>query len=137
MPYEELSKNNEITVQNKTISLFQFIRELNKLKQKVILNVNEYPWHLSISSLQTDSENVHIYYPDHIEDEVENEGDATQGNAGNILISVHKPEFQKCPEPDDTFREWLLPGWDNYRNDSQVRDYQQHRRGFRLLDADL
>ena len=32
-----------VTDQSKTISLFQFIRELNKLKQKTILNTKDYP----------------------------------------------------------------------------------------------
>ena len=35
--------NETLTDQSKTISLFQFIRELNKLKQKAILNTKDYP----------------------------------------------------------------------------------------------
>ena len=35
---------NALSDQAKVISLFQFIQELNKLKQKVILNVKDYPW---------------------------------------------------------------------------------------------
>ena len=32
-----------LTKQEKVVSLFQFIEELNKLKQKVVLNVSDYP----------------------------------------------------------------------------------------------
>ena len=38
------------------------------------------------------------------------------------MLSVHKPEFQKCPEPELAFKDWLLPGWDNYRNESKVKE---------------
>ena len=38
----------ELTKQEKVLSLFKFIEELNKLKQKVVLNVSEYQWWRSI-----------------------------------------------------------------------------------------
>lgn len=82
-----------LTKQEKVVSLFNFIKELNKLKQKVVLNVSDYPWWRSIASFHNDEENIRTYYRDRVEDdEVE--------NASNILLSVHKPEFQRCPEPD-------------------------------------
>ena len=108
-----------VTDQSKTISLFQFIRELNKLKQKTILNTKDYPCFLALSNLPDDPENVKIFYRDRVEDEAENENRTSE----NILLSVHKPEFQKCPEPDAVFKEWLLPGWDSYRNEVQVKEF--------------
>lgn len=113
------SKNTELTDQSKAISLFQFIRELNKLKQKAILNMKDYPWSLSLSSLPEDPENISVFYCDRVEDEVETEDDGR----GNVLLSVHKPEFQKCPEPDAILKDWLLPGWDNYRNKPEVKAF--------------
>lgn len=38
----------EFTKQEKVLSLFRFIEELNKLKQKVVLRVSDYPWWHSI-----------------------------------------------------------------------------------------
>lgn len=108
-----------LTDQSKTISLFQFIRELNKLKQKVILNTRDYPWFFALSKLPDDPENVKVFYRDRVEEETENE----IGSQENILLSVHKPEFQKCPEPDSAFKGWLLPGWDSYRNEAQVKKF--------------
>lgn len=108
-----------LTDQSKTISLFQFIRELNKLKQKVILNTKDYPWFFALSKLPDDPENVKVFYRDRVEEETENE----VGSQENILLSVHKPEFQKCPEPDSAFKGWLLPGWDSYRNEAQVKKF--------------
>lgn len=37
------------------------------------------------------------------------------------MLSVRKPKFQKCPEPDDSFREWLLFGWNNFQNEPGVK----------------
>ena len=74
---------------------------------------------MALSNLPDDPENVKIFYRDRVEDEAENEN----GTSENILLSVHKPEFQKCPEPDAVFKEWLLPGWDSYRNEVQVKEF--------------
>ena len=53
--------DNIISKQDKVISLFKFIEEMNKLRQKVILNVSEYNWFRLISTIPSDSENIHIY----------------------------------------------------------------------------
>ena len=87
---------DKLTDQSKTISLFQFIRELNKIKQKAILNTKDYPWIFTLSNLPDDPENIKMYYRDRVEDDAEGE----DGGHENTLLSVHKPEFQKCPEPD-------------------------------------
>lgn len=92
--------------------MFQFIRELNKLKQKAILNFYDYPWARTVSSFPDDPENISVFYRDRVEDE-----DATE--TGNILVAVHKPEFEKCPGPDASFASWLKPGWDSFRDDPQ------------------
>ena len=81
-----------------------------------MLNVSDYPWWRSIASFPNDEENIRTYYRDRVEDdEVE--------NASNILLSVHKPEFQRCPEPDALLKEWLEPGWDNYRDEAKTKEF--------------
>lgn len=52
--------------QAKVISLFQFIQELNKLKQKAILNIKEYPWSFSLSDIPDDPKNIFVHYPDRV-----------------------------------------------------------------------
>lgn len=112
-------EKTEMTDQSKTISLFQFIRELNKLKQKAILNTREYPWTFALSKLPDDSENIKMYYRDRVEeDEQSDENDQMR-----VLLSVHKPEFQKCPEPDELFSNWLLLGWNDYHKDATVKAF--------------
>ena len=76
----------EFTKQEKVISLFKFIEELNKLKQKVVLKVSDYPWWRSVDSLPDDPENIRVYYRDRVEEE-----DAE--NTTDVLLSIHKPEF--------------------------------------------
>lgn len=105
----------ELSKQDKVVSLFKFIEELNKLKQKVVLSVSEYPWYHSIAAFPDDPENIRIYYRDRVEDE-------EAETASNILLSVHKPEFQRCPEPEQAFAEWLEQGWDNYRRELKTKE---------------
>ena len=97
--------------------MFQFIRELNKLKQKAVLNFYDYPWARTVSSLPDDPDNISVFYRDRVENE-----DATEG--GSVLLSVHKPEFEKCPEPDAIFVSWLKPGWDSFRTDPQYIEFR-------------
>ena len=105
-----------LTKQEKVISLFKFIEELNKLKQKVILSVSDYPWWRSIASFPEDPDNIKIYYRDRVEDD-------EVDNVSNILLSVHKPEFQSCPEPESVLMEWLEEGWDNYRYGAKTKEF--------------
>lgn len=109
----------KFTRQEKVVSLFKFIEELNKLKQKVVLNVSDYPRWYSISSLPDDPENISVYYRDRVEDE-----DAE--NAADVLLSVHKPEFQSCPDPDRSFKKWLELGWNDYRYKARIKDFIIH-----------
>lgn len=111
---QEPIANTELTEQEKVISLFQFIQELNKLKQKATINIKDYPWSFSISDIPNDPDNISVFYRDRVEDE--------DSNLSSVLLSVHKPEFHKCPEPDTLFAEWLEPGWDSYRNEVSIRD---------------
>ena len=109
-------KDDELTKQNKVISLFQFIEELNKLKQTPILDYKKnHIWHYELSNLPNDPDNIQVFYQDRVED------DESEPNKDNILLVVHKPEFTKCPEPEDIFKEWLIPGWEDYRNDAEVK----------------
>ena len=80
---------NTLSDQAKVISLFQFIQELNKLKQKAILNVKDYPWSFSLSDLPNDPENISLHYQDRVSDDLDSE----KAEDGNLILSVHKPEF--------------------------------------------
>ncbi len=116
-----MNDNIDTTVQslqevehNKVISLFKFIKELNALKQKAILNISAYPWARTISSLPDDPENIEIFYQDRTDiEEIASTENIT-------LLSVHKPEYERCPAPDAAFSDWLNPGWDLFRNEVSI-----------------
>ena len=97
-----------LTDQQKAVSLFSYIKELNKLKQKAILNIAEYPWSRTVSSLPNDPENIAVFYRDRVAAE-----DAA--SSSSVLLSVHKPEYDPCPDPDDIFVDWLEPDWTSFR----------------------
>ena len=106
----------EISKQEKVLSLFQFIEELNKLKQKVILRTSDYLWVRPLSALPDDAENIKVYYRDRVEEE-------DTENTTDVLLAVHKPEFQSCPDPDPILGSWLEHGWNDYRHEFKVKNY--------------
>ena len=113
---ETTEVRQEITKQEKVLSLFKFIEELNKLKQKVVLRVSDYPWFRPISSLPDDPENIKVYYRDRVEEE--DTEDTT-----DVLLAVHKPEFQSCPTPDPNLENWLEQGWNDYHYKAKVKNF--------------
>lgn len=60
-----------LSEQEKTISLFEFIKELNKLKHKVVLNLRDYPWHVALSDIPVFPEYIKVCYRDRVEEESE------------------------------------------------------------------
>ncbi|NLV16308.1 MAG: AAA family ATPase [Syntrophomonadaceae bacterium] len=114
MPERAIAEKS--TEQNKVVSLFQYIKELNKLKQKAILNITDYPWARTLSSIPDDPENISIFYRDRVEIE------DTVTADDSVLLSIHKPEFDGCPQPDSMLSNWLEDGWDSFPNDVQVKE---------------
>lgn len=98
--------------QEKTISLFEFIKELNKLKQKIVLNVKDYSWHFSVSDIPVFPQFVTVAHRDCTDEEAENTSD--------VLLSVRKPEFEECPTPSEALSDWLLAGWDDYHTEPSI-----------------
>lgn len=106
--------NSALTSAEKSISLYKFIKDLSALKQKVVLNVADYNWSYSVKNIPNDPQNIEIFYRDRVEDE--------SSEFNPALLRVHKPEFQKCPEPDTILKEWLYPGWESFYNKARTRD---------------
>ena len=110
--------NNEITpkseISTRVSSLFKYIQELNKLKQKTILNIKDYRWQLWCSDLPDDPDNIKLIY----QDRTDEDSASMDGEQDNILLAVHKEDFQSCPVPPDSLIEWLKnDGWKDYRHD--------------------
>ena len=116
--------NQEISNEEKIISLYKFITEFCKSKQKIICNDNDYLWKYQISNVPQDSENISVLYKDNVEVEEELLDDSSV----DYLLKVHKPEFERCPAPDASFKKWLAKGWDSHRNDVQIKKEMEYEK---------
>ncbi len=88
----------------KVIHLFQYIRELNKMRSKNITNFiapNSYEWKLFFSEIPESAEWVSLSYKD-----VDGE------EPSNIILTVRKPQLPLCPVPDECLDGWLCRGYD-------------------------
>ena len=112
--YSVESNNPSMTVKDRVLSLYKFIRDLSVLKQNVILNITEYSWYLPVNKIPDNTEKIKMFYRDRVDEEPD--------DLSPVLLSVHKPEFERCPVPDPIFIEWLNNGWDNYTNEAKVKD---------------
>ena len=122
------AQNKPLTQQEKAVSLFEFIRELNKLKQKVVLNMKEYLLCRPMSEMPDDPEHIHIFHRDRVED------DALDADQGNVLLSVQKPKFERCPAPDAALEKWLIGGWDSFRNEVQTHSFLSRKKKAGQMD---
>lgn len=102
-------------MEEKILSLFQFLIELNKLKQRSIIHIRDYRWSLALDELPEDKEHVTVSYPDRVSEE--------DFESDRILLAVKKPEFALCPRPPFALREWLEPEWEDYHTDAVCYDY--------------
>ncbi len=101
-----------LTQQEKAVSLFEFIRELNKLKQKLVLNMREHPLCRPLSELPPDPEHIRILHRDRVEEDT--------ADLNQVLLSVRKPRFEGCPQPEAALEGWLVEGWDSWEHEFQT-----------------
>ena len=108
--------SGNFTAEEKVTSLFQFIKGLNELKQKKVLNIKDYPWSQLLSELPDDPENIKISYRDCVLDE------QAELWTEEPLLTVRKPEYQSCPKPDSILDNWLESGWNDWRKEVRVKE---------------
>lgn len=97
----------------KVIALYKYIKELCALKYRVVTDVEKQYWRCYLKDIPDDSENISVFYRDRVEEETDD---------NTVLLTVKKPNFQRCPEPPAVFTEWLEPGWDRFTNTVKVKD---------------
>ena len=106
--------NDKLKINDKIISLYKFIEEFCKVKNKIITNDENYIWNYKIDNIPEDEENISLEYSDKTDDD-------DSSDDLNYLLKVHKPEFQKCPEPPEELKKWLLDDWNYHKNDAKIR----------------
>ena len=111
----------EYSNKEKITSLYKFIIEFCKSKQKIICNDSDYKWKYQISDIPYDEENISIIYKDKVKEEIYTD------DTIDYLIKVHKPEFEKCPKPGKKLEGWLIDGWDDYKRPANHKEKLEHK----------
>lgn len=99
----EQQGNTEV---QKAKRLFEFVRELNRLKnKKVPSNILAYDSVIYTNKdIPTDIDSVHFTYRDESTDTPVYQGP---------LLKICRTEYTDPPKPDDSFKDWLEFGWNN------------------------
>lgn len=120
----------ELTPQEKVSSLYKFIKELNLIRQKTVMNVNGFAWSKAIRDIPKDDENIALFYRDKVEEE--------DTDVSSSLLVVHKPEFEACPAPDKIFADWVKGDWQNFRETvTFVKEKYLDKFGFEVTGEEL
>lgn len=102
-----MDSNTQSEVLSRVISLYRFLYELDNLKTNIVTDLDAYQWHLSLSSLkEIDTNNIKIVAP-------------TEAN-GDLILSVHKPDFPACPTPGELWLNALEDGWQDYQKEDHL-----------------
>ena len=120
-----MNEKNESS--EKIISLYKFIAEFCKAKNRIIKNDKNYMWSCKIEDIPEDDENITISYYDRTEDEAEETNDRD-----NYILKVHKPELQKCPTPPVEIKNWLINGWDYFKEPVKIKKEIEIKTGNQL-----
>lgn len=107
------------TVKEKVVSLYKFIRELNKLKQNLVLNAKDYNWSKCFDEFPKDDRNILFYSQDRFNENSE---------AKWAILEVTKPEFEHCPEPQKCIKGWLSANWEVYRKKASFHEIRKIKR---------
>ena len=86
----------------KAISLYKYIREISAIKRENITDVGRYELCRFLSDIPKDDDNITFGFS--------LDGD---GEDRGILLKIKRPEFKRCPAPEEIFAEWLSDGWDD------------------------
>lgn len=113
-----MDKNANINEsKNRALSLYKYLKDLSSLRIKTVSNINAYDWSCYFKNIPDDPENITVTYRDRVSEE-----ETFDNRFQDEIISVKKPEFQKCPSPPKLLDEWLNPGWDLYFNNASIKN---------------
>lgn len=99
-----------VDVDEKVSKLLTFITEFSKLTNKMTLNFTELDLCESLESLRDDS----IYDTNSIDVNLIYSNE--ENDTDNIrFLNIKFPSDEACPKPNILFKEWLNPGWEDYR----------------------
>lgn len=111
---KQLTEIDNNVASKRVQGLFRYISELNKLRQKKILNYKSHEWFLDIKDLPVWKDYVQFRYRDKVAEEALDEDD--------VILAVRKPEFSPCPKPGRAIEQWLVMGWDDFAKEPVHKD---------------
>ena len=106
----------------KTLSLYKYLKDLSSLRFRSVLNIKSYDWIYYFKDIPEDTENISISYRDRLKDD-----ELSEDTTFDEILSVKKPEFQKCPDPPKNIIEWLNSGWEYFYNEASVLNLRTHK----------
>lgn len=103
---EDSKKNGKFKVQR----IFEYIRELTKIRTPPVSNLESYDWILKFSSLPK--------HPLASTFAINTEADDYDG----VIFKIQRPNETPCPQPPREILEWLNNGWDKVAIDASHLD---------------
>lgn len=88
------------------VSIFNFIKEMNKLKYTSIADVRDQIWNCFTRDIPDDSSAVILFNWDNAQD--------TSNGEELVILKIKKPDLPTCPQPPKSINGWLEPGWDKH-----------------------
>lgn len=89
----------------KTEKIFNFMKELNELRNPVAIDLSGYNWTLHIDgNLPLVEEVKNIFKEEELD----------------FVLKIGRPELLPCPEPDEDLVEWLDSGWSKLENEPYI-----------------
>ena len=105
-----------MTNNEKVKALYGFLREFTKLRSKTVTNYKNQEWYKFVEDIHSDYPDIELFYRDKTEEEVDEDDDLT-------ILKIHRPVFtQRCPSIALDIKEWVQPGWDDFRKEIQIID---------------
>lgn len=116
---------SDSVARSRLTQLFRFLQALDQLRNPVVRDISEQPWHLALRDLP-DHECVTLRPIDFARVDPEEEDATGPGSSppprGQIL-NVKRPTPTDCPQPPDIIKASLAPGWDDPTRDLKLSDF--------------
>lgn len=92
---------------SKVVSLFQFLKQYNNIKNPIVVEIKNQQWHKWVDSIpEHETINNNIYKTEEDTD---------------VLFTISKPELTECPIPPKEIKDWLEKGWNSLIDEVKIK----------------
>lgn len=100
-------------VNNNVVSLFNYIKELSKMRKKLVTNIAEHQWYTPLSEFEYDEDNINVFY----RDSISSDSDDDYTDDSSLILSIGKPDFYDPPKLPQSLYFWVVEGWEDYNKE--------------------